>query len=75
MSTRTELFPPELIRELKMLSDKVEPVPFVQIKPKIENKTGPFEDTFIYLNERPFRRSQPQPGSSGEAERWNSRRA
>jgi len=54
LSTRTELMPPELIKELKMLVDKVEPVPFGKIKPIIEKYTGPIEDRFIYLNERPF---------------------
>jgi ubiquinone biosynthesis protein len=54
MSTRTELMPPELIKELKMLNDKVEAVPFGEIRPLIEKHTGPIEDRFIYLNERPF---------------------
>ncbi len=54
MSTRPELMPPELIKELKMLNDKVEPVPFGKIRSLIEHHTGPTEDCFIYLNERPF---------------------
>ena len=54
MSTRPELMPPELIKELKMLNDKVEAVPFGEIRPLIEKYTGPIEDHFIYLNERPF---------------------
>ncbi len=54
MSTRPELMPPELIKELKMLNDKVEAVPFGEIKPLIEQHTGPIGDRFIYLNERPF---------------------
>ncbi len=54
MSTRPELMPPELIKELKMLNDKVEPVPFGEIRSLIEKHTGPIEDRFIYLNERPF---------------------
>jgi ubiquinone biosynthesis protein len=54
MSTRPELMPPELINELKMLNDKVEPVPFGEIRSLIEEHTGPIEDRFIYLNERPF---------------------
>ncbi|MCX6655669.1 MAG: AarF/UbiB family protein [Candidatus Bathyarchaeota archaeon] len=54
MSTRPELMPPELIIELKMLNDKVEAVPFGEIRPLIEQHTGPIEDRFIYLNERPF---------------------
>jgi ubiquinone biosynthesis protein len=54
MSTRPELMPPELIRELNMLNDKVEAVPFGEIRSLIEQHTGPIEDRFIYLNERPF---------------------
>jgi ubiquinone biosynthesis protein len=46
--------PPELIIELKMLNDKVEAVPFGEIRSLIEQHTGPIEDRFIYLNERPF---------------------
>lgn len=46
--------PPELIKELKMLSDSVEPVPFIEIKPIIERQIGPLENSFIYLNERAF---------------------
>ena len=46
--------PPELIKELKMLNDKVEAIPFGEIRPLIEKHTGPIEDRFIYLNERPF---------------------
>ena len=44
MSTRPELMPPELIKELKMLNDKVEAVPFGEIRPLIEKYTGPIED-------------------------------
>jgi ubiquinone biosynthesis protein len=54
MSTRQELLPPALIKELKMLNDRVEPVPFGELKPIIEKYTGPLENSFIYLNERPF---------------------
>jgi ubiquinone biosynthesis protein len=54
MSTRPELMPPELIKELKMLNDKVEAVLFGEIRSLIEQHTGPIEDRFIYLNERPF---------------------
>jgi len=54
MSTRPELMPAELIQELKMLNDKVEPVPFGEIRSLIEAHTGPIENRFIYLNERAF---------------------
>jgi len=54
MSTRRELISEDLVEELKQLTDKVEPVPWVKIKPTIEEYCGPIEDTFVYLNERPF---------------------
>jgi ubiquinone biosynthesis protein len=54
MSTRRELLSPELIEELKYLTDKVEPVAFERIKPTIEEYCGNIEETFVYLNERPF---------------------
>jgi ubiquinone biosynthesis protein len=53
MSTRQESLPAELIKELKMLSDKVEPVPFGEIKATIE-EYAPIEKSFTYLNEQPF---------------------
>jgi len=53
MSTRQESLPAELIKELKMLSDKVEPVSFEEIKATIE-EYAPIEKSFTYLNERPF---------------------
>jgi len=54
MSTRPELLSPELIKELKMLTDQVEPVPWEKVKPTIEEYCGSIEETFVYLNERPF---------------------
>ena len=54
MSTRRDLISPEIIKELKLLTDKVEPVPFNKIKPIIEENIGPISENFIYLNERPF---------------------
>jgi ubiquinone biosynthesis protein len=53
MSTRQESLPAELIKELKMLSDKVEPVPFEDIRAIIE-EYAPIETSFSYLNEQPF---------------------
>ena len=53
MSTRQESLPAELIKELKMLNDRVEPVPFQEIKATIE-EYAPIEKSFTYLNEQPF---------------------
>ncbi|MGD0802449.1 MAG: AarF/UbiB family protein [Candidatus Bathyarchaeia archaeon] len=54
MSTRRELLSPELIEELKMLTDKVEPVSWEKVKPTIEEYCGPIDVAFVYLNKRPF---------------------
>ncbi|MCX6649928.1 MAG: AarF/UbiB family protein [Candidatus Bathyarchaeota archaeon] len=54
MSTRRELISAELVEELKQLTDNVEPVPWVKVKPTIEEYCGPIGDMFVYLNERPF---------------------
>jgi ubiquinone biosynthesis protein len=53
MSTRPESLPPELIRELKLLNDRVEAVPFNEVKAIIE-EYAPIEKSFSYLNEKPF---------------------
>ena len=54
MSTQPKLLSPDLIAELNVLTDKVKPVPFEEIKPTIEKYCGSIEETFIYLNKRPF---------------------
>jgi ubiquinone biosynthesis protein len=54
MSTRRELLSEELINELKQLTDNVEPVTWERVKPTIEEYCGPIDDTFVYLNKRPF---------------------
>lgn len=54
MSTRRELLTPELVRELRLLTDSVEPVAWEKVRPTIEEYCGPIEQTFVYLNKRPF---------------------
>jgi ubiquinone biosynthesis protein len=54
MSTRRELLSPELIEELKLLTDKVDPSPFEKVQPTIEEYCGNIDETFVYLNKRPF---------------------
>jgi ubiquinone biosynthesis protein len=53
-STRTELLPPELIRELHKLQDRVAPVPFSQVKPIFEEYCGCTEDVFEKIDEEPI---------------------
>ena len=52
-STRTELLPPELIRELHTLQDQVAPLPFSQVRPVIEEYCGCIEEAFSKIDEEP----------------------
>jgi ubiquinone biosynthesis protein len=54
MSTRREMLSAELIEELKQLTDNVPPVPWEKVKPTIEEYCGNIDETFLYLNHRPF---------------------
>jgi ubiquinone biosynthesis protein len=54
MSTRTELFPPGLIEELKKLQDRVPPVSFSQLRPEIQDQCELFEECFQDINEQPL---------------------
>jgi ubiquinone biosynthesis protein len=52
MSTQQEALPPALIRELKVLKDDVEVVPFKEVKSVIENHIGgSIKNNFSYFNE------------------------
>jgi len=53
MSTRRELLPPELIKELQRLQDQVEPLPFEEIRPVIMDYCGNLEDCFDLIEEEP----------------------
>lgn len=51
MSTQQEALPPELIKELKVLRDDVEVVPFKEVKPIIESHIGgSIKKAFSYFN-------------------------
>src|SRR5512136_22636 len=52
-STRTEILPPELIRELHQLQDRVAPAPFSRVKPVFEEYCGCTEDVFEQIDEEP----------------------
>ncbi len=54
MSTRRELLTPDLVEELKHLTDKVQPVPWESVEPTIKTYIGNIDDVFVYLNKRPF---------------------
>lgn len=52
MSTQQEALPPEFIKELKVLRDDVEVVPFKEVKSVIESHIGDsIKNTFSYFNE------------------------
>ncbi|MDT8358606.1 MAG: AarF/UbiB family protein, partial [Methanomicrobiaceae archaeon] len=54
LSTRREIFPPGLIGELNLLTDRCSPLPFSQIRPVIEGVTGPLEEVFSSVDEVPL---------------------
>jgi len=54
MSTRRELLSADLVEELKQLTDNVQPVSWEKVKPTIEEYCGNIDETFTYLNQRPF---------------------
>lgn len=55
MSTRADLFPAEILEELRKLQDEVAPVPYEAIKERIETSLGaPCEQLFVSLEEKPL---------------------
>jgi ubiquinone biosynthesis protein len=54
MSTRPDLFSPELITELKMLTNNVEAATWESVEPIIEEYCGSIDETFVFLSKRPF---------------------
>jgi ubiquinone biosynthesis protein len=54
-STRADLFPPEIILELKKLQDSVPPVPYEAIKERVESSLGaPLEQLFVSFDQKPL---------------------
>jgi ubiquinone biosynthesis protein len=54
MSTRPDVLPPELIKELKILQDHNAPLPFAEIKAVIERECPDHEKCFIDIEETPL---------------------
>ena len=54
LSTRPDLLPPAFVVELTRLQDDVEPVPFSDVRPLIEEELGaPIDEIFAQLDEEP----------------------
>jgi ubiquinone biosynthesis protein len=54
MRTRPDLLPPDLVKELKLLPDTVEPFPFNDVKTIIEKELGPARESIKSIEEKPF---------------------
>ena len=54
MSTRTELFPPEMIAELSKLQDRVGVVPFDEVIPTLDNYIPDWRDIFTSIDPKPL---------------------
>ncbi|MCC6443533.1 MAG: phosphotransferase [Armatimonadetes bacterium] len=55
ISTRADIFPPDLVYELRKLQDEVEPVPYAQVKPIVEESLGkPIEQVFHHFEPKPL---------------------
>ncbi|HJJ36595.1 MAG TPA: AarF/UbiB family protein, partial [Methanocorpusculum sp.] len=54
MSTRTEMFPPELIEELSKLQDRVGVVPFDDVIPTLDKYIPDWRDLFTSIDPKPL---------------------
>jgi ubiquinone biosynthesis protein len=54
MSARTELFPPEMIRELSRLQDRVSVVPFDEVVPMLDEYVPDWWDVFSSVDQQPL---------------------
>lgn len=54
-STRPDILPPDMIRELKKLQDAVPPIPFSEIRDQVESSLGaPIGDIYEWVDEEPL---------------------
>jgi len=54
MCSRPDLLPLDLVKELQLLPDSVEPLPYTKIKAIIEAEIGPVGSHFQSVDEKPF---------------------
>ncbi len=68
MSSRLDVLPPEITKELEGLQDEVPAVPFAEIRALAEAELGvPLERAFLYVDPRAGGRGIPGAGASGDA--------
>ncbi len=54
LSSRLDVLPPEITKELESLQDEVQPVPFADIRALAESELGvPLEDAFAFVDQSP----------------------
>ena len=53
LSTRADLLPAVFLRELESLVDQVSPVPWFQVRRKLENQWGRIEDVLVEISDDP----------------------
>jgi len=55
LSTRPDIIPPDVIKELEKLQDDVPPFPFIEAKETIERELGkPVEEVFASIDQKPL---------------------
>jgi ubiquinone biosynthesis protein len=54
LCVRSDVLPPQMIKELLKLTDDVKPIPFEEIKLVIEETCGKLENICTFIDEKPF---------------------
>jgi ubiquinone biosynthesis protein len=55
LSTRPDILPPDVINQLKLLQDRVPPVPFGELRAELEAELGaPLSEVFAHFDETPL---------------------
>lgn len=54
LSTRPDILPADVIAQLKLLQDRVPPVPFDELRAELEADLGPIGEVFASFEERPL---------------------
>ncbi|MCK9275201.1 MAG: AarF/UbiB family protein [Syntrophales bacterium] len=55
LSTRPDVVPPDIVKELEKLQDEVPPFPFQEARKAVEEETGkPINEIFTFIDEKPL---------------------